>query len=502
MLTSTHDMIETLFEKSSRGSGDGYNSKPYPRKVKDAVSWHLEIRPISRIFPVYHFRWPTWITVKDDNGGDKTVPSSQTLNLSKPVFVVLEDGKYRLDVTPEGRTNGEMKILQFYASVMEIEYARIAATMAGKKDDVIGKQINSYKPDNFGLDSKLYGSYCVVNNRVQPLDIKSLTFNPQAVKNFRKPDFEAGLLQHLTRTENGKVKNPFFLTSFVLSGMKANEQTKKGDDYAVYEPKPMNVGEDTPVLDAALACQYNQNNRSLVPPVICHPGDKDELISYLLEIRNPSKTPDEIRAVKRPKYRAYPDPESGHVALISQAGTITGVEVDLWKGSRKEFFPSALLKELAIERNFYNYKPSTNLSIFGGFRIIVDGDWIEVGKEQLKAEYAGQNEGKHFIKFDGKEVEVDYYHGLLQQHPLDPDLPKSELDETAIYSDNVRKNIRRFAGEYGIPLHGEFQKDENPFGFLTGKTEVKTVDSRGELPFETDEPKAGQKNRIPDFAMV
>jgi hypothetical protein len=290
----------------------------------------------------------------------------------------------------------------------------------------------------------------------------------------------------LTKVDGGKVKHPFFLTSFVLSGMKSSQKSKQGVEYAVYEPRPMNLGDDTPLLDQVFACQLNKRGE-LVPPVICHPADKDELIAYLLEIRNPSKKPDEIRAIKRPNYKAYPDPDSGHVVLISQVGSIAGVEVDLWKGSRKEFFPSALLKELASERNFYNYKPSTALSIFGGFRVIIDGEWVEISKEQLKVDYAGQNEGKHYLKFDGKEVEVDYYYGMLQQHPLDPDLPKSELDETAIYSDNVRKNIRRFAGEYGIPLHGEFQKDENPFGFLTGKTEVKAADPRGELPFETDD---------------
>lgn len=500
MLTNTHDMIETLFEKSDRGQGDSYKSYPYPRKIEEAVSWHLEVRPISKIFPVYRFRYPTWINIKDENG-DKLVPSSQTLNLSKPAYVILEDGQYKLDINEEGRTTGEVKLLKFYAEIMEAEYSRIASKLKGQKEDHIGKEVNDFSLDKFGFDAKVYGSFCVVNNKVQPLDIKSLTFNPQSVKKFRTPDFEAGLLQHLTKVDGGKVKHPFFLTSFVLSGMKSSQKSKQGGEYAVYEPRPMNLGDDTPLLDQVFACQLNKRGE-LVPPVICHPADKDELIAYLLEIRDPSKKPDEIRAIKRPNYKAYPDPDSGHVVLISQVGSIAGVEVDLWKGSRREFFPSAMLKELASERNFYNYKPSTALSLFGGFRVIVDDEWIEISREQLKGDYAGQNEGKHYLKFDGQEVEVDYYHGLLQQHPLDPDLPKSELDETAIYSDNVRKNIRRFAGEYGIPLHGEFQKDDNPFGFLTGKTEVKAVDSRGELPFETDEPKTGQKNRIPDFATV
>lgn len=500
-LTTTSDFIETTFEAPDWVRQPTASAFPYPRG-KDALSWNYEFRPYSKFFPVYRFRLPSWGTFKTDDGGNKLVPTSKVINLSKPIGVVLQDGKFKVDIGEEGRTAGELQVLRFYAEIMEIEFQRIHHSLSGRmKDEALFKEINDYRLDNFGPDYKVYGSFCIVNNRLQALDHKSTSLNPQAAKKFRKNlDFDKGVWDYLEMTEGGKVVWPFLLSSFVYRGIESNRTDKKGKTIYAFQPVPMGIGDDMPKnLDKVFACARNKRGE-LVPPVLCHPEDARALVEYLTEIRNPRLKPSEVQDIPRPSFRQYPDPESGHVIFVSQTNDAPqAADIDLWKGSRQEYFPKSLLQELSAEHNIFNYKPSDVLSIFGGFKIVVNGEWIPVSQKQLKENYAGERDGRHYLKHAGEEIEVTYQYGILQEFPVDPDLPESEIKNTPIYSDDVRRNIRKFAEMYSVPLYGSYTKPENPFDVLAGAKPK--VETEPELDFKPPVEKE-KKSKIPAFAQV
>jgi len=513
-VTSTHDFLEQNFEAPDWGTRDtGASAFPYPRKkditsnLSKVLSWTFEFRPFSKIFPVYRFRYPTWVEIQENNE-KRLIPSSKVINLSKPIYLNLDDGKWQWNIhkdeEAEGRTSGELQMLKFFAEIFEPEYERIVHKFKDKLDDkALAEKVGSYKPDKFGPDSKIYGSFVIVNEKVQALDIKATSFNPQAQKNFRKTlDFENGIRQYLEMTKDAKVVWPFLLTSFIFTALESSQKNTDGSVRIAYEPKPMGVGDDMPELDKLFVCQLNKRGE-LITPLMVHPADAREVAKYLAEVRNPNLKPEEARTIERPKFRQYPDQDSGHVVFINQGiGKPEGVSIDLWKGSRKDYFSPNVLKELATEKNLFNYKPSDALSIFGGFKITVNGEWIPIAEKDLKANYAGQREGKHFMKYQDKDVEVTYHFGHLQENPLDPDLPTSEVKETPIYSDDVRKRIRQAADLYNIPIWGGYQKSDDPFAFLKdSKTVVQAVREETEEEFNPEQP-VPSKKLVPEFASV
>jgi hypothetical protein len=532
--------LQDLFKEQasygkSIGGGREYYSSPWPRHGKHE-GWTMTILPFHTMKPFYRWMWPCW----GEHDG-KEVPWNHRINLSKQLLVwsdyveiakrLLKGGDPEVKIDLQGRTEGEIRICKFMEEVLSQEFFHVFETRKNdleglapdKEADELVRILRDIRPDEFGEVSRVFMTYVLHNNKIQPLEVKSLSFNPQVLLDFKKSkslDFWGGFQQllyygfecneagkitdNLTfRDANGRryLKNPFLNTSFVMTARESIGK-RKGRPFVVTEPIPIVIDESIN-WHPAMRWILSFGSR-LDPPAMVHPDDSKKVFQYMTELRavrqraqqrlmsSNSEVASERevdRAVnqevrewvkKNPggDYKKHPD-EKGKVVVMSRDFNLSPEEfkeygvnlLDLQSTAMKSYWTTSAIQELTEfsqgKKKFFEFVPSTMLSIFGGYYIEKDGEWLEIESQYAKEHYSEEKNGNHLVKLDGVDYPLKHKVGHLRERPLDPVRPASADKEAPLYSPRFQDILTKAARKHGIPLRGDKNLiPEDPFSFL------------------------------------
>jgi hypothetical protein len=195
--------------------------------------------------------------------------------------------------------------------------------------------------DFFGPRSRIYGAQILHRNQPETLDIKSTSYNPL---NSRSPVLDTGIQQLMNLTEDGKLVYTPFLSKWSLTC------TDIGKKWNAFAPSISLPEEYKRLLPASFAmCIW------------CHPDDVDEVQGYLVKRMSGLDVP-------APDYRDYPS-ETGDIVFIERTGELDPVIINLYDGPLAEDFGPEVIEAIANRPSFYDFTPSTDDSLLGGWAI-------------------------------------------------------------------------------------------------------------------------------------
>jgi len=349
------------------------------------------------------------------------------------------------------------------------------------KEPLSEEKVKRLKLDFWGAKPEEYGFTWLCNGKTVQQPVSMVTFDPELAEKIgkkynRKRDLEAGIKDYLCNNLSnlGKIlpagsfgsdKCYFtpFVSQFVLTAVEAKNKSGK-DAYLVWEPKAL--------------IPKGWENRLPVEFADClwlHPEDSGKVTSFLDELIDLEARKMESSHLATPDYRNYPN-DSGELLFVSKYHKSTDLDpirINIFEGVLAEYFNAEIMETIKNQPKSSWYKPSTQLSLLGGFYYVnTSEDWITLTQQQIKGYHNGNfTDREPELVIDGKTFIAKYNDGALNRKPLNP--WRLDSDNDYIYGDSALVDwIAKQAQAFGIPLKGEVSIPTDPFSFLDQKPQV------------------------------
>lgn len=430
-----------------------------PHGAADSIKqqWSKNIMVVSNLAHRSRFQYPTMNEVEED--GKKTAKNyRQSFNLVEPLKFDWDNLKVIVGENEPvwGRKMIELWI-PFYETKLRLfdEFSRKHNKKYGDDKERV-QQLQKFAlktwgyGSDFGIKQNKLGSVIAVDGNLQVEEFGVFTANNYA-RGFNRldtPDF----FELWNKVDaSGFLLHPPFLTSFILAW-------KKHGDNDVYYPNPVTAERAKGKFSKSFHAIKNWAGDIFLPHLV-HPGDEQKAVEYLRKIAPMKK--EQAAQVERPEIRNFPA-EDGSVFIVSMYGEdCLGVNL---KEILPEVYTNRVIDGLRGGFRPWEYEPSTDLSLAGGYKYDLNGVWQEVSQAEIKASFVEKTQKGVLIKLVEQKVEVTYYPGMFNSKPFFPQVMNEK--EIRYVLDN-HEEIEKAARMAGFPIYGDPKQEKDPWAFLT-----------------------------------
>lgn len=403
----------------------------------------------------HRFSYPTYVEEKSDSGEVSFRQGSAQFNLSFALTFDPKVGLKNYDNETKTRGEWEKKMVEFFQFAFQLEkeaaikrlmdvqgYTQAAAESETERFTLTPKGIPHWV--FWGKKSPVYGVQVIQDGGV----ISECELRPQTISPWcsyqgkpsnqlgKDPEgnwvIERGLNQLVKLTAGGNLIYPPFLSKVKITAKRTYFDKK--DNYLAYEPE--------------LICNeafMNQLPAHFHPCVWVHPEDA-EAVSKYYSSENRGEPID---------YRDYPDENGGLVFVAIRTG-----DTHAFSCVFDDDLTPELVKRIADRPSSHSYKPSTDLSLIGGFYYTDSHDnWTPISVEDSLNLITGKFDEANnpVVSVNGFETTIRYADGKLWRSPL-------YLRYTNKEHDPVLKNFQEIESKakvLGLPVWSkEFEKPQ------------------------------------------
>jgi len=437
------------------------------------------IRQLSSPYEFYPFSYPSIYESKDGEEQD----GMGTIHLAgNPYFT----RSYK----PESPIEDAMIRLWWMAESKVREY--LIKNGDSKNEDIKkmaeGKQ--KARLDGWRFQNEAQGFIWLYNGKVVLKHMERISYDPVAdaqASSFWKQEFPYGvkhliendlkLLVETLEVKRGRLYYTPFISQLVATVKIAEHKTKHGKPWVISKFTPLvPEGFENLLTDAFADCEW------------CHPGDVDKLTAFIDERCDRIATGQDLNGIKVPEYRKWPDMASGELVYVAtgfKSTEINPIRINVYEGKLAEYFQPEVVETIASQPKSTWFKPSTRLSLLGGFYYVnLNDEWIEMTQSEVKVKHTGNFvEESPEIDVEGVKFLVKYNEGALNRRPFNPwRIDRSSQTKALSYgSREIADWIAKQAQEFGIPLKGEVSIPTDPFSFLDQKAKVSTQPKTADL---------------------
>lgn len=423
---------------------------------KPSADYSKNIMVVSNLAHRFKFQYPSMVDFEEDGkAGVKNY--SQKFNLVEPLKFDWDNLKV---IVGENEPAWGRKMIELWIPFYEAKLRLFDENNKAKKNysDEYDrkKQLEKFAikswgyGGDFGVKQNRLGSVIAVDGNLQVEEFGVFTANNYARKHNKldTPDFFE--LWNKVDT-NGFLLHPPFLTSFILAW-------KKHGDNDVYYPNPITAERAKGKFTKSFHAVKNWAGDIFLPHLV-HPGDEQKAVEYLRKIAPLKK--EQAAKVERPEIRNYPA-EDGSVFIVSMYGEdCLGVNL---KEILPEVYTNRVIDGLRGGFKPWEYEPSTDLSLGGGYKYDLNGVWQKVSQAEIKANFIEKTQKGVLIKHGEQKVEVTYYPGMFNSKPFFPQVMNEK--EMRYVFDN-HEEIEKAARQAGFPIYGDPKQEKDPWAFLT-----------------------------------
>lgn len=367
-------------------SGREYNTITKTLKVGEALTF----RPLPRngVFGVwdanYQFWYPGWNVA---NGSPKRTP----INISGGYFDTAKD-----------RSDAERAFLELH----RLYYDKRRAQSNAVKNPLlqIGPEKGGY---TYGPSKVMFGCLGEYKGDVRPIVMPDATYEPTP-----RQEVDKGIRHFSQIVENGKLIYTPFLTRFKVTATesKGTNALRGNSHWTNYFPTPLI--EDK--FKGLLSGEFGQGC------IWVHPDDLEPVQIYVKKMIKAQADGDffAIQELIAPYFRAYPA-DNGDVVFVALMHDVPPVRFNVLE---TEAFTQGLLDAVKAQTYVYDFDPSTQLSLFGGYYYRNErGKLVETTLEEIgKGFKSVDEEGNATTVINGKEVQAGWWAGRLWENRFNP----------------------------------------------------------------------------------